>query len=361
MSTRSTPAWHTTIDRRQAGERSDVEVEVRTSTRRRKYSTAFWQGDRIVVVLPGRLPAKHHDEIVDDLVSRVLTHRPHVSTSDDQLLARAAELADRYVDGVRPTSIRWVTNQNSRWGSCSLASRQIRISHRLRAAPTWVLDAVVVHELVHLVEQSHGPRFRAIAARYPRMDEADIYLAGYSLGLGQAGPGGLDADDRPTEAGDGPDTRTDHVTGAGRDDTGGADGHRRGGTVEAADDGTPTDDRDGLDRHDRHDSHDRHDNLDGHDRLEELDRHDNLDRLDRLDRHNGDDGHDRLGLFPAEGGHVPADDGHVPIDGQYPIGGQYPTDGEHDSLSAQGAADEVAASGQRRRGPRRSAPQGRLF
>jgi predicted metal-dependent hydrolase len=53
----------------------------------------------------------------------------------------------------------------------------------LRTVPGWVLDAVLVHELAHLVEPTHSARFRRLADRYPRMREADTFLAGFTLGL----------------------------------------------------------------------------------------------------------------------------------------------------------------------------------
>jgi predicted metal-dependent hydrolase len=120
--------------------------------------------------------------MVEDLVRRVLTHRPHIAASDTDLASRAGQLADRYLDGVRPSSIRWVTNQRSQWGSCTSATGEIRISDRLRVVPGWVLDAVLVHELAHLVEPNHSPRFRALVDRYSRSREADIFLDGFSLG-----------------------------------------------------------------------------------------------------------------------------------------------------------------------------------
>jgi hypothetical protein len=158
------------------------EVEVRISTRRRKSASAFWSEGRVVVVLPAAMPRSARAEMVDDLVRRVLNYRPHIAASDADLAARAAQLADRYLDGVRPESIRWVTNQSSQWGSCTFGSAAIRISDRLRVVPGWVLDAVLVHELAHLVEPNHSPRFRALADRYSRSQEADVFLDGFSLG-----------------------------------------------------------------------------------------------------------------------------------------------------------------------------------
>jgi hypothetical protein len=104
--------------------------------------------------------------------------------SDDAALTeRANALADRYLGGVRAESIRWVGNQRKRWGSCNPGSKHIRISDRLRPVPLWVLDAVLVHELAHLIECSHSKRFRALADRYPRMAEADTFLHGFTIGL----------------------------------------------------------------------------------------------------------------------------------------------------------------------------------
>jgi hypothetical protein len=158
------------------------EVEVRISTRRRKSASAFWSEGRVVVILPAAMPRSARADMVEDLVRRVLNYRPHIAASDTDLAARAAQLADRYLDGVRPQSIRWVTNQSSQWGSCTYGSAAIRISDRLRVVPGWVLDAVLVHELAHLVEPNHSPRFRALADRYPRSQEADVFLDGFSLG-----------------------------------------------------------------------------------------------------------------------------------------------------------------------------------
>ncbi len=158
-------------------------VEVRTSPRRKKTASGFWQDGRVVVILPARLSRADRDELVEGLVQRVLAQRPHVSANDRDLELRAAQLADRYLGGVRPRSIRWVGNQSHRWGSCTSRTGEIRISDRLRTVPGWVLDAVLVHELAHLVEPTHSARFRRLADRYPRMREADTFLAGFTLGL----------------------------------------------------------------------------------------------------------------------------------------------------------------------------------
>jgi predicted metal-dependent hydrolase len=158
-------------------------VEVRVSKRRKKTAGAHWEGDRIVVVVPVHLRGIERDQMVESLSRRLAAHRPHLHASDDQLEQRARALGRRYLDGVAPSSIRWSSNQVKRWGSCTIETREIRISERLRVVPDWVLDAVIVHELAHLFEPNHSPRFRELESRYPRRGDADVFLEGYSLGL----------------------------------------------------------------------------------------------------------------------------------------------------------------------------------
>jgi hypothetical protein len=165
------------------------EVEVRVSARRKKTSEAKWVGGRIVVSLPAHLDIESRQKTIDWLVDRLLTrHRLQSSTSDDALLARAIELSDRYLVGTRPASVRWVTNQTARWGSCSYYSGHIRVSHRLRAVPDWVLDSVLVHEVAHLTHPDHSRAFHRLAGAYPRHKDAGIFLAGYGLGLANGAP-----------------------------------------------------------------------------------------------------------------------------------------------------------------------------
>ena len=159
------------------------EVIVRVSSRRRKTSEAKWVEGRIIVLLPAHLDHESRQKTTDWLVQRLLTRHGLSVTDDDALLARAIELSERYLVGARPAAVRWVTNQTARWGSCSWYSGEIRISHRLRAVPEWVLDSVLVHELAHLSYPEHSPAFHRLAAGYPRHDEAGTFLAGYGLGL----------------------------------------------------------------------------------------------------------------------------------------------------------------------------------
>ncbi len=64
----------------------------------------------------------------------------------------------------------------SRWGSCT-ADGKLSFSWRLVLAPPFILDYVAAHEVAHLAEMNHGPRFWALCRRLaPRTEEARGWL-----------------------------------------------------------------------------------------------------------------------------------------------------------------------------------------
>ncbi len=160
------------------------EVEIRASSRRKKTGNAHWSGSRIVVQIPARVRGRERRDFVDELVERLMVQRPQNAGGDGALEERARSLAEQYNDMVVPASVRWVSNQQARWASCSPGTREIRVSSRLRQCPEWVIDAVLVHELAHLQEADHSARFYEIANRHPRQVDSATYLDGYALGLG---------------------------------------------------------------------------------------------------------------------------------------------------------------------------------
>jgi len=57
-----------------------------------------------------------------------------------------------------------LSDAQTRWGSCN-SKTGIRINWRLVHLPLRLIDYVVVHELAHLIEMNHSPRFWAVVAR----------------------------------------------------------------------------------------------------------------------------------------------------------------------------------------------------
>ncbi|MDI6911295.1 M48 family metallopeptidase [Nocardioides sp.] len=157
------------------------EVEVRRSKRRRRTVSAYRDGDRIVVMIPASLSRREEAEWVEKMLTRLERSERRRRPSDDDLMRRAQDLSDRYLGGLAsPESVRWVDNQQTRWGSCTPGDRTIRLSARLQGMPSWVVDYVLVHELAHLLEPGHDAGFWAWVDRYPRAERAKGYLAGWS-------------------------------------------------------------------------------------------------------------------------------------------------------------------------------------
>lgn len=74
--------------------------------------------------------------------------------------------------GVRHTGIHY-SNTTSKWGSCAKATGKLYFSIYLLLLPEWCVEHVVVHELAHLIEANHSPRFYAIVEKFfPRWREA---------------------------------------------------------------------------------------------------------------------------------------------------------------------------------------------
>lgn len=183
--------------------RAGTTVEVRRSARRRRTVSAYRDGDRTIVLLPARLSRAEEEEWIDVMLERLVKQEQRslgrAARSDADLARRATELSRRYLRGVpQPVSVRWVSNQGSRWGSCTPVDGAIRLSDRLVGMPPWVIDYVLVHELAHLIEIGHGPAFTRLVDGFPKAERARGYLLGVVAGAGWAssdessgGPSGL--------------------------------------------------------------------------------------------------------------------------------------------------------------------------
>ncbi|CAB4826685.1 unannotated protein [freshwater metagenome] len=153
-------------------ERPHYEVRVVRSAKRRKTVNARVVDGVIEVRVPARMSKADEKRFVAELVERIERRELEKQVDVGQ---RSRELAQRF-DLPLPASIRFVDNQHSRWGSCSIESREIRLSSRLANYPTWVLDYVIVHELAHLVVADHSPAFHELVDRFPRAERARGYL-----------------------------------------------------------------------------------------------------------------------------------------------------------------------------------------
>jgi predicted metal-dependent hydrolase len=154
-----------------------LQVRIIRSARRKKTVGAQIKDGVVEVTVPMWMSRSEADRFAEQFRKRF--EKTRASTSVD-LAARANNLARTY--GLpKPLSIRWVTNQNSRWGSCTPTDSTIRINNRLSKVPTWVLDYVIVHEICHLCHPNHSADFWALVNTYPRTERARGFLLGMGM------------------------------------------------------------------------------------------------------------------------------------------------------------------------------------
>lgn len=170
---------------RSDSDRETFEIVVVRSARRRKTVSATWVNwQRLEIRAPAHLSDQELEPIIERLQQSALRQRSRLRHfASDEALHRRAQHYNRTLFGgaLRWRSIRFVENQRKRFGSCSPGKGTIRISSRLAQAPPFVLDYVIVHELAHLLEANHSPRFWELVYRFPLAERARGYLMALQL------------------------------------------------------------------------------------------------------------------------------------------------------------------------------------
>jgi predicted metal-dependent hydrolase len=165
-------------------------VVVRRSARRRRTVAAFWENGTAVVAIPAHFSKAQEREWVHRMLEKLRLQGVRRSrgtgrrrpVTDAALAAHAADLSKEYLGGRSvPSSVRWVSNQNSRWGSATPADGTIRLSDKLRTMPQWVIDYVLLHELAHLLVAGHNAAFWRLLEAYPETERAKAFLEGVAF------------------------------------------------------------------------------------------------------------------------------------------------------------------------------------
>ena len=163
-------------------------LKVKPSTVMSDGAAISFQGEAFAIAAIGGTRGLVH--LADDKKTIVVPGAAeHVSRRLEDWLKRQAKLAlvaatARYATAMQLTyqkvSIR---DQKTRWGSCS-SSGELSYSWRLVLAPPYVLDYVAAHEVAHLAEMNHGPRFwRLVLTHCGRAGDAKRWLKAHGHDL----------------------------------------------------------------------------------------------------------------------------------------------------------------------------------
>ena len=98
------------------------------------------------------------------------------------LYNKALEFINKYekIMGVHVEQLR-IKKMKTRWGTCNIEAKRIWINYELIKYPIECLEHIVVHELTHLLETNHTPRFYALLGKYyPNFRENDKLIKEFS-------------------------------------------------------------------------------------------------------------------------------------------------------------------------------------
>jgi len=160
---------------------------VRSAKRRRTIQTKYGDG-HLWIYLPAGMSRREEQQWVDKIVQKMekRKQRDYSRSNDTWLWDRAQELNKEFFDGSLDFSIRFVSNQHSRFGSCTSVDKTIRISERVATMPGWVKDYVILHEMAHLLYPDHSKEFWAQVDRYKFAERAKGYLIAIGMEADEA-------------------------------------------------------------------------------------------------------------------------------------------------------------------------------
>jgi len=155
-----------------------MEIKVIRSPDRKKTIQAKLIGETIVVYLPCGMHREEERKIIERMKKKIENKRLKRNINkDDYLIKRFAEFNNRYFQGIlNVNTIEFVTNQESRRGSCTPSNGTIRLSHKLLDMPKWVLDYVLMHEMSHLLHPDHSKAFWEKVSDYKYAERARGFL-----------------------------------------------------------------------------------------------------------------------------------------------------------------------------------------
>ncbi len=156
-------------------ESKDFQVEIIRSTRRRRTIQAKLVDDVLKIYLPNGLTEREEEKWISYMKDRFIKKRKLIG-DEKLLMERARRINKKFFNGSLDFTIKYVSNQNKRFGSCTPETKMIRISDRVAKMPSWVQDYVILHELTHLIHPNHSKEFWDKVNEYKYTERAKGYL-----------------------------------------------------------------------------------------------------------------------------------------------------------------------------------------
>ncbi|MEI8361461.1 MAG: SprT family zinc-dependent metalloprotease [bacterium] len=158
----------------------EVNYFVNFSQRAKRLSLKIEKTGKIVVTQPKKTPTHIVEKFLNENLSWIKSRlqkikeakhieEPNLGLNSRQkhLLAAKKNITSKVIDWNKQLNFHYnkitIKNQSSRWGSCS-TKKNLNFNYKLNLIDESLLDYVVIHELCHLQEMNHGPRFWNLVA-----------------------------------------------------------------------------------------------------------------------------------------------------------------------------------------------------
>lgn len=125
-------------------------LEIQTRDSQKNFSKI--SGSYIIFKISNKYDDKQKQKYISTQLRKLLAVHHH-----QELTKRVNEINNKYFNK-QINKISWKYTK-SRWGACHSDKKEIDLSTKLLLAPTEILDYVIIHEIAHLIEANHSPRF----------------------------------------------------------------------------------------------------------------------------------------------------------------------------------------------------------
>jgi predicted metal-dependent hydrolase len=170
-----------------------IQVDLKRDKRLKK--TSRWErfpDGSVSLRVPYRFPNNRVDALLEQIATQIeKASLMHARCTDADLHQRAELINQKHFNGkIQWNAIRWVSNMQSRLGSCTRGGPtdgQIRISDKIKNWPEWVVDYVIAHELMHRKYPNHSEKFWSeLEDAYPLTERARGFIEGTGYAASQS-------------------------------------------------------------------------------------------------------------------------------------------------------------------------------
>lgn len=152
-------------------------IEIIRSKRRKSTIQAKIIKEKLCIYLPSGMTTSEENKWIEKMIKWNEHRKKQKQLNSDKLLLNRAQYLNKiYFNDSLDFSIKFVTNQKNRFGSCTIITKSIRISDRLIKMPQWVQDYVIIHELAHILYPNHSNKFWEKVNQFKYAERARGYL-----------------------------------------------------------------------------------------------------------------------------------------------------------------------------------------